>query len=195
MRSRYPRDFIFSPISYLIHEEYDAFLMERELDPGALWILKPVAASCGRGIKIINSTQRIDKREGMLACKYIANPHLLNGLKYDLRVYVLVTSFNPLRVYMYNDGLVRFATEKYSNDPRKLQKKFVHLTNFAINKKNLNFVKNTDKLKGKRALQAPGNPIEDDEEKEFEENTSKWDFKMLRAAYEKQEINYDFVIA
>ena len=56
----------------------------------------------------------------MLACKYIANPHLLNGLKYDLRVYVLVTSFSPLRIYMYNDGLVRFATEKYSTDPRKL---------------------------------------------------------------------------
>ena len=120
MRSKFPKDFIVAPISYLINEEYEAFLAERDRDPTALWILKPVAASCGRGIKIINSTQRVNKKEGMLACKYIANPHLLNGLKYDLRVYVLVTSFNPLRIYMYNDGLVRFATEKYSNDPRKL---------------------------------------------------------------------------
>ena len=131
-------------MSYLIHEEYEAFQAERERDPSSLWILKPVAASCGRGIKIYNSTQRVSKKEGMLAAKYIANPHLLNGLKYDMRVYVLVTSFNPLRIYMYNDGLVRFATEKYSNDPRKLQKKYVHLTNFSINKKNLNFVKNKD---------------------------------------------------
>ena len=46
----------------------------------------------------------------MLASKYISNPHLINGLKYDLRVYVLVTSFNPLKIYIYNDGLVRFAT-------------------------------------------------------------------------------------
>ena len=53
----------------------------------------------------------------MLASKYISNPHLINGLKYDLRVYVLVTSFNPLKVYMYKDGLVRFATELYNNDP------------------------------------------------------------------------------
>ena len=95
-------------------------MAERERDTKALWILKPVAASCGRGIKIVDSYQKVNKREGYLASKYVANPHLINGLKYDLRVYVLVTSFNPLRIYMYNDGLVRFATEKYSTDPRKL---------------------------------------------------------------------------
>jgi len=120
MRSRFPKDFVITPMSYLIHEEYEAFQAERDRDPSSLWILKPVAASCGRGIKIYNSTQRVSKKEGMLAAKYISNPHLLNDLKYDMRVYVLVTSFNPLRIYMYNDGLVRFATEKYSNDPRKL---------------------------------------------------------------------------
>ena len=46
---------------------------------------------------------------------------------------------------MYNDGLVRFATEKYSNDPKNLNKKFMHLTNFSINKRNTKFVKNNDK--------------------------------------------------
>ena len=77
------------------------------------YILKPVAASCGRGIKIIDSKQSINNhnKEGILASRYIMNPHLINGLKYDLRVYVLVTSFCPLNVYIYNDGLVRFATE------------------------------------------------------------------------------------
>ena len=115
-----------------------------------MWILKPVAASCGRGIKIVTSQARISKRDGILASRYIANPHLINGLKYDLRVYVLVTSFNPLKVYMYNDGLVRFATEKYSNDAKNLTKKYVHLTNFSVNKKNPKFVKNNDKNAKKR---------------------------------------------
>ena len=56
----------------------------------------------------------------MLVSRYIMSPHLINGLKYDLRVYVVVTSFNPLTVYIYNDGLVRFATEKYSLDSESI---------------------------------------------------------------------------
>ena len=79
-----------------------------------------MAASCGRGIKLIDSKQKVSKLDGILASRYLMNPHLINGLKYDLRVYVLVTSFNPLKVYVYNDGLVRFATEKYNLDPKNI---------------------------------------------------------------------------
>jgi tubulin polyglutamylase TTLL4 len=100
----------------------------------------------------------------MLASRYLMNPHLINGFKYDLRVYVLVTSFNPLKVYVYNDGLVRFATEPYSIDPKSINQKFVHLTNFSINKKNTaKFVKNNDKS--------------DSEDNETGTNSSKWDFE------------------
>ena len=76
-----------------------------------MYILKPVAASCGRGIKVINKKTKISRKDGYLASKYVSHPHLINGLKYDLRVYVLVSSYDPLRIYVYNDGLVRFATE------------------------------------------------------------------------------------
>jgi len=43
--------------------------------------------------------------------EYIGNPHLIKGLKYDLRIYVVVTSYDPLKIYVYNEGLCRFATE------------------------------------------------------------------------------------
>lgn len=64
-----------------------------------------------------------------------------NNLKFDLRVYVLITGCNPLRVFMYRDGLVRFATQPYEKvtELNKMSN-FMHLTNFAINKENPNFV-------------------------------------------------------
>ncbi len=107
-----------------------------------MYILKPVASSCGRGIKVIGKKTKINGRDGYLASKYVSKPHLINGYKYDLRVYVLVSSYDPLKIYVYNDGLVRFATEKYSLSSTDLKKRFIHLTNFSVNKKSENFKSN-----------------------------------------------------
>ncbi len=49
--------------------------------------------------------------EHLVAQKYIADPFLLDGLKFDLRIYVLLAGVRPLRIFMYNEGLVRLATE------------------------------------------------------------------------------------
>ena len=57
---------------------------------------------------------------------------MIGGYKWDLRVYVLVTSVAPLTVYIYEEGLVRFSTEKFKLDD--LENSFVHLTNTSINK-------------------------------------------------------------
>jgi len=74
--------------------------------------------------------------------QYISNPHLIDGLKYDLRIYILVTSFENLKIFMFKEGLVRFATQKYSNNPKNLEKRFIHLTNYSVNKKADDYVKN-----------------------------------------------------
>jgi hypothetical protein len=50
----------------------------------------------------------------MVVSEYIDSPLLFNGFKFDLRIYVAITSINPLRIYIYEDGLTRFATSKYS---------------------------------------------------------------------------------
>ena len=57
--------------------------------------------------------------------------------------YVLVTSYDPLRVYVYREGLVRFACRPYSNDPQHLTDAYRHLTNYSINKGSATFVENS----------------------------------------------------
>jgi tubulin polyglutamylase TTLL6/13 len=84
---------------------------------------------------------------------------LIDDLKFDFRIYVLITSVNPLRIYLYEEGLARFATEPYekANDDN-LEQECIHLTNYAINKQYENFVFNTnedeDNLGHKRSLTA-----------------------------------------
>ena len=75
-------------------------------------------------------------------------PFLIDGLKFDLRIYVLLAGCEPMRIFMYKDGLVRFATEKYiAPSNTNLEDMCMHLTNYAINKDNPNFVFNSDKKK------------------------------------------------
>lgn len=57
--------------------------------------------------------QDIKPGEHMVCQQYVSKPFLIDGFKFDLRVYVLVTSCDPLRIFVYEDGLGRFATLKY----------------------------------------------------------------------------------
>lgn len=68
-------------------------------------------------------------------------PFLVDGFKFDLRIYVLLCGVDPLRIYIYKEGLARFATEEYeSPNLGNLQNLFMHLTNYAINKDSYNFI-------------------------------------------------------
>ncbi len=75
----------------------------------------------------------------------MAKPYLIDNLKFDLRIYALIFGVDPLRVFVYQEGLARFATEEYTG-PHKgnLDNLFMHLTNYAIQKKSDAFVHNED---------------------------------------------------
>lgn len=79
--------------------------------------------------------KRLRKNRAHLVQRYIHNPLLVRGFKFDLRVYVLVTSFDPLRVYIYRDGLARFCSAPYSTTAAGLRDRYRHLTNYSVNKR------------------------------------------------------------
>ena len=91
-----------------------------------------------------------------IVSRYISDPLLLNGYKFDLRIYIVITSVDPLRIYMYEEGLARFATEKFTLNTDEIKDKFVHLTNFSINKNSDKFFidQNDDGVGNKWSLAA-----------------------------------------
>ena len=73
--------------------------------------------------------------------RYLDKPLLLDGFKFDLRVYVVVVGINPVQAFLYDEGLARFCTAKYEAPTKSNYKKaFMHLTNYSINKTNEDYV-------------------------------------------------------
>lgn len=100
-----------------------------------LWIIKPGHASRGRGIVVLTKYYEIlkyikeAKGRNWVIQKYIENPMIINKRKFDIRQWVLVTSWNPLTVWIYSENYIRFAMMDY--DPKN-KTKFSHLTNNCL---------------------------------------------------------------
>ena len=105
------------------------------------YIVKPDAGCQGKGIFLTKRGEGVDPREPQVVQRYISRPLLIDGLKFDLRVYVLVTSVRPLRAFLFQEGLVRLATSPYvAPSQGNLSHVTMHLTNYSINKHAAGFV-------------------------------------------------------
>jgi len=125
----------------------------------ATYIVKPDAGSQGDGIFLIRSSSDAMKLTGRscVVQEYMNNPLLLDGYKFDLRLYVLVTRLNPLEVHICKEGMARFSTEKYEQpSEQNVWHVAMHLTNYSLNKRYTNFVHDNESADGgngsKRAM-------------------------------------------
>uniref|UniRef100_A0A8C0JNT2 Tubulin--tyrosine ligase-like protein 5 n=1 Tax=Canis lupus dingo TaxID=286419 RepID=A0A8C0JNT2_CANLU len=104
------------PQTFLLPAEYAEFCNSYSKDRGP-WIVKPVASSRGRGVYLINNPNQISLEENILVSRYINNPLLIDDFKFDVRLYVLVTSYDPLVIYLYEEGLkIRFCDDPEVED-------------------------------------------------------------------------------
>ncbi|XP_076469921.1 putative tubulin polyglutamylase TTLL9 [Babylonia areolata] len=139
----------FFPSTYELPSEYHIFVDEYRRNPGFIWIMKPIAKSQGKGIFLFKRLKDItdwkkgteyqpiadqakDGPETYVVQRYIENPYLIGGRKFDLRIYVLVTSYTPLRVWLYRSGFARFSNTRFSLE--SIDDSYVHLTNVAVQK-------------------------------------------------------------
>lgn len=102
-----------------------------------IWILKPAGLSRGRGIQVFSNLDDIRshiylKESNWIAQKYIENPLIINRRKFDLRIWVLVTSVNPLTIWFWDKPYVRFPAADYNDT--NLSDRFIHLTNNSVAK-------------------------------------------------------------
>jgi len=143
----------FFPPTFELPTEYHMFVEEFKKYPNATWIMKPAAKSQGKGIflfrklkditdwkknsvykppQVADSNADKDPVETYVVSKYIDNPYLVGNKKFDIRFYVLVCSYAPLKVWLYREAFARFSTVRYNME--SIEDNVVHLTNVAIQK-------------------------------------------------------------
>jgi len=127
--------------------------------PKAAWkrpmIFKPNEGAAGEGIYLLFSEKDLNRRmelckaESAIVQEYVDHPMLIDGVKWDLRVYVLVLSLDPLRIFLCQEGLARFASEKYAPATSRTAHHIAsHLTNYSISKYAQEFVHSDDPMNG-----------------------------------------------
>ncbi|SPP77575.1 probable tubulin polyglutamylase TTLL1 [Drosophila guanche] len=138
----------FVPTTFVLPADYNMFVEEYRKFPLSTWIMKPCGKSQGAGIFLINKLSKLKKwsreakgpfhpqiaKESYVISRYIDNPLLIGGKKFDLRLYVLVASFRPLKAYLFKQGFCRFCTVKYDTSVTELDNMYVHLTNVSVQK-------------------------------------------------------------
>ena len=120
----------FVPKSYQLPQDYDEFYTDYLRYPGSEWIVKP---SSGHAIVIDSLVELPTKTlDRCLIQKRIPNGLVYKEHSWSLSLFVAVTSFSPLRVHIYKEGLARFSTVPFSLDPSKMSNRLIHLTNYSI---------------------------------------------------------------
>ncbi len=136
------------PVSIVLPTERDVFEREfKRIDresggKGQMWMLKVGGKDRGQGISLISHPDQAPTKKRAIVQQYIRYPHLLYGHKYTIRAYVVITSFDPLRLYLYQDGLIHMAINEYNSDASSFKDRYAHLTNPDISKKHKTYAAN-----------------------------------------------------
>lgn len=134
------------PETWLLPRDMCKLQAAMEASPRQPYILKPRNSSEGNGIRLLLSISDVGQRkDDAVVQRYVDAPLLVDGLKFDLRLYVLVKQLKPLEIWMCREGLVRLCTDEYETPSKKnMHNVTAHLTNYSLNKRAPRFVHTED---------------------------------------------------
>lgn len=124
------------PESFVMPEQRAALADLAAGEPGVILIAKPKSGSGGQGITVTVGPDAVIERDDVVVQRYVDRPYLVDGRKGHARIYGLVAAADPLRAYLYSEGIVRFAPEPYDRTPEHLANNARHVTNTALHRHN-----------------------------------------------------------
>lgn len=130
------------PATYVMPDDFDALAAAAAAAPAepaepaepAIWIVKPTSLFGGQGMRLTESLDDIPRAPGYLVQRYVANPLLIDGKKSHIRLYLLIASVRPLRAYLWQGGVVRFAPAPFRRADGWLDDNAIHITNTALHR-------------------------------------------------------------
>ena len=124
--SHMPSAFTFMPQTWILPNEGSE--LKKQTKIRQRWVIVKPDGSCqGKGIFLTNNAEKACAYTPAAVAQEYVGPFLIDGFKFDIRIYVLVTSCDPLRVYLYQEGIARFCTKPYC-EPNEENSKEISMT-------------------------------------------------------------------
>ena len=155
-----PEAYNFVPPTFIYPLEQIKFKQYMKENSGACFIAKPSNGLKGKDIFLLRDINDIEyknfrgrEKTDYIVQRYIDKPLLMDGYKFDLRLYVTLFGSNPVdsqewHSFIAKEGLARFCTQKYKKPTNaNLKNNFMHLTNYSLNKASPDYVHEPENAK------------------------------------------------
>jgi hypothetical protein len=185
LKTMYPNDFDYIPETYFFPEQTEIIKNKFNLykfTSNNAWIIDLLEkneniTSTNKYPELLSSLDKIlskeNSKDNLVLSKYISNPMLINHKKFEMKFFVLITGFSPLKIYLYRDGYLILGGNEYNLNETNINDKCMHITS---EKNEINCSKNKY------------------EDSLFEENCNIWSFLNFERYCKKNDINYYNII-
>ena len=185
LKTIYPNDFDYIPETYFFPEQTDIIKNKfngYKFRSNNAWIIDQLEkneniTSTNKYPELLSSLDKIlskeNSKDNLVLSKYISNPMLINHKKFEMKFFVLITGFSPLKIYIYRDGYLILGGNEYNLNETNINDKCMHITS---EKNEINCSKNKY------------------EDSLFEENCNIWSFLNFERYCKRNDINYYNII-